>query len=146
MNGILSRRFLKSFASGTAFMFAGSAAHYAWLAHHYGISRVIIDLLTVKIEPVEFDISRNRILASMCQSSLEMSFKRLKPPAAVMAARLVVDFGIEDYCVDENGRESIGRSVFTVILTDDRGKEWSCQSVWNRKLADGDGFGDPDRS
>lgn len=32
---LLGRRYLKSFASGIAFMFASSATHYAWLAHHY---------------------------------------------------------------------------------------------------------------
>uniref|UniRef100_A0A831XM64 Uncharacterized protein n=1 Tax=Geobacter metallireducens TaxID=28232 RepID=A0A831XM64_GEOME len=36
---LLGRHQLKSFASGTAHLFASSAAHYAWLTHHYGIAR-----------------------------------------------------------------------------------------------------------
>lgn len=140
----LSRRHLKSFASGTAHMFASSAVHYAWLAHHYGIAQVTIDLLALTIEPAEFNIQRNRILAGHCRDSLLRSIKRLKPPAALSSAILVAEFGIHDYTAVEDV-ERIGTSTFTVILTDDRGKEWKCDSVWEQMLAQGDGFGDPNR-
>ncbi len=141
----LGRRYLKSFASGTAHMFASSATHYAWLAHHYGCPRVTIDLLTLEIEPAEFNIKRNRILADMCRNSLLRSIRRLKPPAFVTSARLIAEFAIQDYAVNEHGSEFIGRSITTVILTDDRGKEWAAMHCFDRMLAQGEGFGDPNR-
>lgn len=142
---LLGRRYLKSFASGIAHMFASSATHYAWLAHHYGCSRVIIDLLTLEIEPAEFNIKRNQILAEMCRNSLLRSIRRLKPPVFVASARLIAEFGIQDYAINERGSESIGRSTTTVILTDDRGKEWAAVNCFDRMLAQGSGFGDPNR-
>lgn len=141
----LSRRYLKSFASGVAHMFMSSAGHYAWLAHHYGIARVTIDLLALKIEPAAFDIKRNRILAGMCHYSLLDSIKRLKPPAFVTSAHLAVEFGIKDYAINARGDEVVGRSTVTVILTDDRGKEWGVTNLTESMLAQGDGFGDPNR-
>ena len=142
---LLSRRYLKSFASGTAHMFACSANHYAWLAHHYSIARVTIDLLTLAIEQAEFDINRNRILAGMCRNSLLRSVQRLKPPAKLVAAQLVAEFGIHDYAINQRGSEVIGKSTITIILTDDRGKEWIATDVTEQMLAQGDGFGDPNR-
>lgn len=142
---LLGRRYLKSFASGIAFMFASSATHYAWLAHHYGCSRVTIDLLTLTIEPAEFNIKRNRILAGMCRDSLLRSIRRLKQPAFVASAHLIAEFGIQGYAINEQGSEFIGRSITTVTLTDDRGKEWAAVNCFDRMLAQGDGFGDPNR-
>ncbi len=141
---LLGRRHLKSFASGIAHMFASSAVHYAWLAHHYGCPRVTIDLLTLEIEPAEFNINRNRILAGMCRNSLLKSIKRLKPPACVTSANLVAEFGIQDYVLT-NGIEWIGRTLFTVTLTDDRGREWAVVNCLNKMLTQGGGFGDPNR-
>ncbi len=141
---LLTRRYLKSFAGGTAHMFASSAVHYAWQAHHYGIARVTIDLLALTIEPAEFDIRRNRILAGHCRDSLLRSIERLKPPATLTSAILVAEFGINDYTAVEDV-ERIGTSTFTVILTDDRGKEWQGEIVLDKVLATGDGFGDPNR-
>jgi hypothetical protein len=140
----LGRRYLKSFASGTVNMFSCSANHYAWLAHHYGISRVTIDLLAQKIEPVEFDIKRNRFLAGYCRDSLLRNFRRLKPPSSVTSAMLIAEFGIQEFLSDGNN-EWIGKSTFTVILTDDRGKEWHGVITSDSVLAQGDGFGDPSR-
>ena len=125
-------------------MFACSANHYAWLAHHYGIARVTIDLLALKVAPEEFDIRRNRILAGQCRESLLRNFERLKPPAAVTSAVLIADFGIQDYLSDVQC-EWAGTSTFSVVLTDDRGKEWRGEVIWERVLAQGDGFGDPNR-
>lgn len=59
----LGRKHIKSFASGIAHMFACSAQHYAWLAYQHRLLTVTIDLLELRIEPAEFDIERNRILA-----------------------------------------------------------------------------------
>lgn len=60
---------------------------------------------------------------------------QLAPPGAVASAVLSAYFGIDDY--SEDGRSaSIGRSVFTVILTDDRGKEWSVDHAEERMLRD----------
>lgn len=140
----LSRRYLKTFACGTAHKFASSAVHYAWLAHHYGIARVTIDLLALTIEPPEFNIRRNRILAGQCRDSLLCNAKRLKPPGAVTAATLAAEFGIHEHGVDDHF-EWIGPSTFTVILTDDRGKEWRGKITLDRVLAQGDGVGDPNR-
>jgi len=66
----LGRKHIKSFASGIAHMFACSAQHFAWLAYHHRLPTVTIDLLDLRIEPSEFDIERNRILAGMCQRTL----------------------------------------------------------------------------
>lgn len=140
-----SRNYLKSFANGVAHMFFSSAEHYAWLAHHYGIPRVTIDLLNLVIEPTEFDIRRNRILAGMCRDSLLRNAKRLTPPGAMVAARLVADFGIYEHEVDECGWESIGASTITVIVTDDRGKEWHGSLTVETMGVSGSGFGDPNR-
>jgi hypothetical protein len=119
----LGRKHIKSFASGIANMFACSAHHYAYLAYKHKMPTVAIDLLALRIEPAEFDIERNRILAGMCQWSLLRNVEQLTPPGAVVSAVLSVHFGVDDYW-EVGGAAFIGRSVFTVILTDDRGKDW----------------------
>jgi hypothetical protein len=130
----LGRKYIKSFAGGIAHMFACSAEHYAWLAYHHQIPTVTIDLLALRIEPAEFDIERNRILAGMCHRTLLRNTEQLAPPGAVVSAVLSAHFGIDDYAKD--GRfASIGRSVFSTILTDDRGKEWRVDHVLERMLA-----------
>ncbi|WP_029894968.1 hypothetical protein [Desulfohalovibrio reitneri] len=129
----LGRKHIKSFASGIAHMFACSAQHYAWLAYQHRLPTVAIDLLDLRIEPSEFDIERNRILAGMCQRTLLRNAGQLAPPGAVVTAVLSAHFGIDDY--SEDGRStSIGRSIFTVILTDDRGKEWRVDHAEERML------------
>ena len=132
----LGRKHIKSFASGIAHMFACSAQHYAWLAYQHQMPSLTIDLLGLKIEPAEFDIERNRILAGMCQRTLLRNAGQLAPPGSVVTAVLSAHFGIDEY--SEDGRSaSIGRSVFTVILTDDRGKEWRVDQKEERILTDG---------
>ena len=129
----LGRKHIKSFASGIAHMFACSAQHYAWLAYQRRLPTVTIDLLELRIEPAEFDIERNRILAGMCQRTLFRNAGQLAPPGVVALAVLSAHFGIDDY--SEDGRSaSIGRSIFTVILTDDRGKEWRIAHAEERML------------
>jgi hypothetical protein len=129
----LGRKHIKSFASGIAHMFSCSAQHYAWLAYQHRLPTVTIDLLDLRIEPSEFDIERNRILAGMCQRTLFRNFEQLAPPGAAVSAVLFAHFGIDDY--SEDGRSaSIGRSVFTAILTDDRGKEWRVDHAEERVL------------
>jgi hypothetical protein len=132
----LGRKYIKSFASGIAHMFACSAQHYAWLAYQHQLPTVTIDLLELRIEPAEFDIERNRILARMCQRTLLRNAGQLALPGAVVTAVLSAHFGIDDY--SEDGRSaSIGRSVYTVILTDDRDKEWRVDQKEERILTDG---------
>ena len=92
-----------------------------------------IDLLDLRIEPSEFDIERNRILAGMCQRTLFRNFEQLAPPGAVVSAVLSAHFGIDDYSEDSRSA-LIGRSVFTAILTDDRGKEWRVDHAEERVL------------
>ena len=129
----LGRKHIKSFASGIAHMFACSAQHYAWLAYQHRLLTVTIDLLELRIEPAEFDIERNRILAGMCQRTLFRNAGQLAPPGAVVTAVLSAHFVIDDH--SEDGRSaSIGRSVFTVILTDDRGKAWRVDHAEERML------------
>jgi len=129
----LGRKHIKSFASGIAHMFACSAQHYAWLAYRHRLPTVTIDLLELRIDPAEFDIERNRILAGMCQRTLLRNAGQLAPPGVLASAVLSAHFGIDDY--SEDGRSaSIGRSVFTVILTDDRGKEWRVDHAEERML------------
>jgi hypothetical protein len=114
----LGRKHIKSCASSIAHMFACSAQHYTWLAYQHQTSTVKIELLEIQIEPAEFDIERNRILAGMCRRSLLRNVGQLAPPGTVVSAVLSAHFGIDDY--SEDGRAaSIGRSVFTVILSDD---------------------------
>lgn len=129
----LGRKHIKSFASGIAHMFACSAQHYAWLAYQHQLPTVTIDLLELRIEPSEFDIERNRILAGMCQRTLLQNAGQLAPPGAVASAVLSAHFGIDNYS-DDGRSASIGRSVFTVILTDDRGKEWRVDHAEKRML------------
>ena len=129
----MGRKHIKSFASGIAHMFACSAQHYAWLAYRHRLPTVTIDLLELRIDPAEFDIERNRILAGMCQRTLLRNAGQLAPPGAIVSAVLSAHFGIDDY--SEDGRSaSIGRSDFTVILTDDRGKEWRVDHAEVRML------------
>jgi hypothetical protein len=129
----LGRKHIKSFASGIAHMFSCSAQHYAWLAYQHRLPTVTIDFLELRIEPAEFDIERNRILAGMCQRTLLRNAEQLAPPGAVVTASLSAHFRIDDY--SEDGRSaSIGRSIFTVILTDDRGKEWRVDHAEERML------------
>lgn len=132
----VSRRDLKSYASGTVTMFACSSQHYAWLAQHHGIAHVEIDLLTLQIQPEQFDIERNRILAGHCQNSLMRNIRKLSPPAAVISAKLSADFGINDFTEDEYGTLSAGKTVYAVTLTDDRGKEWTATITDERVLAE----------
>jgi hypothetical protein len=73
----LGRKHIKSFASGIAHMFSCSAQHYAWLAYQHRLPTVTIDLLDLRIEPSEFDIERNRILAGMCQRTLLRNAEQL---------------------------------------------------------------------
>ena len=129
----LGRKHIKSFASGIAHMFACSAQHYAWLAYHHRLPTVTIDLLELRIEPADFDIERNRILAGMCQRTLLRNAEQLAPPGTVVTAVLSAHFGIDDYSEDARSA-SIGRSIFTVILTDDRGKEWRVDHAEERML------------
>ena len=129
----LGRKHIKSFASGIAHMFACSAQHYAWLAYQHQLPTVAIDLLELRIEPSEFDIERNRTLAGMCQRTLLRNAGQLAAPGAVVTASLSAHFGIDEY--SEDGRSaSIGRSVFTVILIDDRDKEWRVDHAEERIL------------
>lgn len=129
----LGRKHIKSFASGIAHMFACSAQHYAWLAYQHRLPTVTIDLLELRIEPAEFDIERNRILAGMCQRTLLRNAGQLAPPGAVVKAVLSAHFGIDDYSED-GGSASIDRSILTMILTDDRGKDWRVDHAEERML------------
>ena len=129
----LGRKHIKSFASGIAHMFACSAQHYAWLAYQHRLPTVTIDLLELRIEPAEFDIERNRILAGMCQRTLLRNAGQLAPPGAVVKAVLSAHFGIDDYSED-GGSASIDRSILTMILTDDRGKDWRVYHAEERML------------
>lgn len=123
----------KGYAGGITQMFAHSAEHYAWLAYNYQKPVVTIDLLTLRIEPPEFDIERNRILAEHCRHTLLRNLKTLAPPGSVIAAVLRASFGIDGYQVA--GRHTtLGESIFTVILTDDRGKEWRGEHREERML------------
>lgn len=131
----LGRKHIRSFASGIAHMFACSAQHYAWLAYQHQMPTVTIDLLALRVEPAEFDIERNRILAGMCQRTLLRNTEQLAPPGAVVSAVLSAHFGIDDYAEDAR-TASIDRSVFTAILTDDRGKEWRVDHAEERVLVD----------
>lgn len=116
-----SRREIKSWASGIANMFACSANHYAWLACHHRVERITIDLINLQINPPEFDIERNRILAGYCRDCLFGNMEQLSPPATVAEAILIADFEID--------RVVEGRLVpltTTITLVDDRGKKWIC--------------------
>lgn len=127
------RKHIKSFASGIAHMFTCSAQHYVWLAYQHQLPTVTIDLLELRIEPAAFDIERNRILAEMCRKTLLKNAGQLARPGAVASAVLSAHFGIDDYSEDGSSA-SIGRSVFTVILIDDRSKEWRVDHAEERML------------
>jgi hypothetical protein len=63
------------------------------------------------------------------------NIEKLIPPASVTSAILTTDFGISDYKAGEHNDDSIGKSVYTVILTDDRGKHWIASLAYERVLA-----------
>ena len=119
----MCRRNLKGFAYNIAHKFSCSAYHYAWMANHYSIPVVTIDLLTLRINPPEFDIARNRTLAGMLQTTLLRNIQLLRHPESVVAAILT-----SNLVMDENGVEGQNpkplEMIYTVTLTDDRGKEW----------------------
>jgi hypothetical protein len=58
---------------------------------------------------------------------------------------LTAEFGIHDYTTDQSGSEFVGESVITVVLIDDHDRKWSVTNIVERMLAQGDGFGDPNR-
>jgi len=132
--GRLSRKNIKGFAHGVAHKFFSSAEHYAWLAYKHRAPRVVIDLVTLKVEPPEFDIERNRILAEICRCALKRNIESLAPPGTVTSAVLTADFGIDDFQRNERTLW-LGASVFTVTLTDDRGKPWRAELQKPRVLA-----------
>ena len=127
------RNYLSSFAYGIAFKFACSAEHYAWLAHLHRISEVNIDLLTMIVEPEEFDIERNRILAAMCRTNLLDNVRKIPPPFCLTRATLSAFFGIDDYAKNRH-IESKGKSVFTVIVGDEHGRAWQGEHIESRML------------
>jgi hypothetical protein len=116
-----SRREIKSWASGIANIFACSANHYAWLACHHRLERITIDLISLQIDPPEFDIERNRILAGYCRDCMFRNVQQLLPPANITEAILIADFEIRN--VSEDSQVPL---TTTVTLTDDRGKKWIC--------------------
>ncbi len=126
---------LKSWAAGIVLKFACSAHYYAWLAYHHGLPDVTIDLFAIHIKPVEFDVERNRILATYCRDNLLELIARFTATVSVTSAILSAHFGIEDFRSEGNFDASIGRSVFTLTLTDDRGKEWVGRITDERVLA-----------
>ncbi len=141
---LFGRKHILCFGAGIADMFAASAEHIAWLAHHYGIRQVTVDLLSLEITPGQFNIPRNQQLAKLCRNSLLRNAQRLKPPGALTHAKLIADFDIEDYQIEPKF-ETVGKTTITVFLTDDRGKVWKSTLVSPRLLALKSGFGDPSR-
>lgn len=134
--GHLGRRYIKSFASGIAGSFSSAANHYAWLAYQCKSPYVIVDLLSPKIHPAEFDIERSRNLANMCRRQLQRNIKSLSPPGSVTSAVLTAEFRIDD--IHQDGQTTtVGESIFTVTLVDDRGKEWRVELKIEEILAQG---------
>ncbi len=131
-----SRRELTGIARSIADKFSSSLQHYAWLARQHGINTVSVDLLTPRIFPEPFDIERNRILAAMCRQNLDELLKRLPPPAKVRSAELTAEFAIQDSLDGQQGR-TIGPTKVTVLLTDERGKNWLGVKVTERTLDQG---------
>lgn len=119
----LGRKYIKSFASGIAFQFACSADHFAWLAWQEGLPVTLVDLISGRIMPEWLEIDRNLNLVQLCHSSLLYSLKRLKPPAMILSAKIEIRFGLTGYQHDSHIPEPGGAS-YTVILTDDRNKDW----------------------
>jgi hypothetical protein len=93
------------------------------MAYHYSIPVVTIDLLSLRINPPEFDIRRNRILAGMLQTTLLRNSTLLKNPGAVVAAILTSNLVMDDYGVEGQYPKPL-EMIYTATLTDDRGKEW----------------------
>lgn len=62
----------------------------------------------------------------MCRCALRRNIESLAPPGTVTAAVLTADFRIDDFQRDERTMW-LGASVFTVTLTDDRGKQWRAE-------------------
>ena len=120
----LGRKYIRGFAGGIAHKFAASAQYYAWLAYSHKKPIVTIDLIAMTIEPPLFDIERNRILAGYCHKALLDNTHSLAHPGTVVSAMLTANFGIQDLIIDGSSA-TIGETTFSVVLTDDRGKEWT---------------------
>jgi hypothetical protein len=134
--GKFGRRSLKGFAYDIAHQFSYSAEHYAWMAYHYSIPVVTIDLLTLQINPPEFDIARNRNVAGMLQTTLLRNSTLLKNPGAVVAAILTANLLMDDNGVEGRNPKPL-EMIYTVTLTDDRGKEWIAvrKDKWSSLMA-----------
>jgi hypothetical protein len=87
----LRRKQLNGIAASIAHKFAASAEHFAYLAAHYRCSVVTINLLTRDIDPVEFDIERNRNLVGLCAENLQL----LVPVDSLSLAELKASFDYE---------------------------------------------------
>ena len=133
--GTLSRKHIKGFAGGIVHQFSLSAEYFAWLAYHYRLPEVTIDLLTLQIEPEVFNVERNRNLAGICQQTLVRNFKQLVHPGTIESAVLRATFGIEDFQA-EGRTAAVGASVFTFILADEWGREWHAELMEERVLVD----------
>ena len=133
----LCRRNLKGFACNIAHQFSCSAYHYAWMAYRYNIPVVTIDLLSLRINPPEFDIRRNRILAGMLQTTLLRNIQLLRHPESVVAAILTSNLVMDDDGI-EGQNPKPREMIYTVTLTDDRGKEWIAvrKEKWWSLMAD----------
>lgn len=125
----LGRRYLKSFASGIAYQFLCSCEHYAYMAYQHRVRIVEIDLLTLRISPDIFCIDRNLNLARICQRTLYRSIEWHAMQNKLTAAVIRANFGIDTYTAVPDRIPTIGKSTFTVILTDDRGKEWKVELI-----------------
>ncbi|MCH8888321.1 MAG: KTSC domain-containing protein [SAR324 cluster bacterium] len=90
----------------------------------------------LRMDPAEFDIGRNRNLANMCRRQLQRNIKSLSPPGSVTSAVLTAEFRIDD--IHQDGQTTtVGESIFTVTLVDDRGKEWRVELKIEEILAQG---------
>lgn len=108
---------LRGIAYNVAHVFAGSCEHYANMACEHQVRNVEIDLLADDIEPIVFDIRRNRILAERCGRMLADQVARTIG-IKLQAARLVLDSRFDEPA------DGMVDAFVTVTITDDRGKDW----------------------
>lgn len=122
---------LKGFAFNLAHQFSVSAEYFARLAYAYNVRRVEIDLLNIIIYSEEFDCERNRTLVRYCLDNIKRNILGKIPISSTI---LIAEFGI-DKLIPGNNFDYCPKAIFTVTITDSRGRKWSgCKTVMNQAV------------
>jgi hypothetical protein len=129
----LGRKRIKSFASGIAHMIARSAQRYAGWGATTGRRRSQLTSWNRESNPLISTLRGTGFLPGCVSEHSSETPGDWRHQALWLRRISLPNFGIDDYSGD--GRSaSIGGFIFTVALTDDRGKEWRVDHADERML------------